>query len=43
MVFAVRFLGQNVGRANQSVNRDPDSGIDLEPDINMEREFDVVR
>ena len=34
---------QNVGRADQSVNRDPDSNIDLEPDINIEREFDVVR
>ena len=30
-------------RAKQSVNKDPDSNIDLEPDINLERKFDAVR
>ena len=34
---------QNAVRAKQSVNRDPDSSLDLEPDINLEREFDAVR
>ena len=29
--------------AEQSVRRDPDSSIDLEPNINLERQFDALR
>ena len=29
---------QNAARTEQSVSTDPDSSIDLEPDINLERE-----
>ena len=34
---------QTASRTEQSVSKDPDLSIDLEPDINLEREFDAVR
>ena len=34
---------QNAVRTKQSVSKDPDSGVDLEPDLKLEREFDAVR
>ena len=34
---------QNAVRTKQSVSKDPGSSIDMEPEINLEREFDAVR
>ena len=34
---------QNAARAEHSVSKNSDSSIDLESDINLEREFDAVR